>query len=67
MPQRKSHERFETLPSFDHWAARQEGRWELHDGRPVAMAPERVDILLDPPGIALSLDAIYAGSNLAVG
>lgn len=43
MPQRKSHQRFETLPSFDDWATRQDGRWELHDGRPVAMAPERVD------------------------
>lgn len=43
MPQLKVQPRFDSLPEFDDWAAGQDGRWELHDGQPVAMAPERVD------------------------
>ena len=35
--------RFDSVEAFDRWASDQDGRWELHDGLPVAMAPERVD------------------------
>jgi Uma2 family endonuclease len=31
-----------TVDEFLLWAEAQEGRWELHDGAPVLMAPERV-------------------------
>jgi Uma2 family endonuclease len=31
-----------TVNEFLAWTEGQEGRWELHDGDPVAMAPERV-------------------------
>jgi Uma2 family endonuclease len=31
-----------TVEEFLLWAEGKEGRWELHDGAPVAMAPERV-------------------------
>ena len=31
-----------TVDDFLTWAETQEGRWELFDGVPVAMAPERV-------------------------
>ncbi len=31
-----------TVDDFLVWAETQEGRWELYDGAPVAMAPERV-------------------------
>src|SRR5688572_21609926 len=31
-----------TVDDFFAWAATQEGHWELFDGVPVAMAPERV-------------------------
>ncbi len=34
---------FDSVEAFDRWASGQEGRWELHDGVPIAMAPERVD------------------------
>lgn len=34
---------FDSVEAFDQWAASQDGRWELHDGLPIAMAPERVD------------------------
>jgi Uma2 family endonuclease len=30
-----------TVDEFLVWAEGREGKWELHDGRPVAMAPER--------------------------
>ena len=35
--------RFTSVEGFDAWAETQADRWELHDGRAVAMAPERVD------------------------
>jgi Uma2 family endonuclease len=31
-----------TVDEFFAWAQTQDGRWELYDGVPVAMAPERV-------------------------
>ena len=31
-----------TVDEFLRWAEGQEGRWELHDGVPVMMSPERV-------------------------
>lgn len=31
-----------TVDEFLAWAEGREGRWELHDGRPVAMSPERL-------------------------
>ena len=31
-----------TVDEFLLWAEGQEGRWELHDGAPVMMSPERV-------------------------
>ena len=31
-----------SVDEFFTWAEGREGRWELHDGRPVAMSPERV-------------------------
>ena len=31
-----------TVDDFLVWAETQEGRWELYDGVPVAMSPERV-------------------------
>ena len=30
-----------TVEEFLPWAEGQEGRWELHDGVPVMMSPER--------------------------
>ena len=35
--------RFDDVASFNEWTAGQPGNWELHDGIPVAMAPERAD------------------------
>ncbi len=35
-------ERLMTVDSFLEWAWGREGKFELHDGRPVAMSPERV-------------------------
>lgn len=35
--------RFHDVAAFQEWAAAQPGDWELHDGIPVAMAPERAD------------------------
>lgn len=35
--------RFDTVEAFEQWATKQPGRWELHDGAAVAMAPERAD------------------------
>jgi Uma2 family endonuclease len=35
--------RFDDIAAFQAWQATQPGRWELHDGIPVAMAPERVN------------------------
>lgn len=34
---------FDSVEAFDRWALNQDGRWELHDGLPIAMVPERVD------------------------
>jgi Uma2 family endonuclease len=31
-----------TVDEFLSWAEGREGRWELHDGEPVMMSPERV-------------------------
>jgi len=31
-----------TVDEFLSWAGGKEGRWELHDGEPVMMAPERI-------------------------
>ena len=31
-----------TVEEFLPWAEGKEGRWELHDGVPVMMSPERV-------------------------
>lgn len=35
--------RFAAVSEFEAWAGQQDGDWELHDGVPVAMAPERAD------------------------
>ena len=35
-------EKLMTVEEFLLWAEGREGRWELLDGRPIAMAPERV-------------------------
>ena len=35
-------EKLMTVDEFLGWAEEREGRWELLDGRPIAMAPERV-------------------------
>ncbi|HXT08674.1 MAG TPA: Uma2 family endonuclease [Roseiarcus sp.] len=35
-------ERLMSVDEFLQWAAAREGKFELHDGRPVAMSPERV-------------------------
>lgn len=34
--------RFNDAAAFDAWALGQPGKWELHDGIPVAMSPERI-------------------------
>lgn len=35
--------RFHAVAAFQEWAAHGPSKWELHDGSPVAMAPERAD------------------------
>ncbi len=35
-------EKLMSVDEFLVWAEGRDGKWELHDGRPVAMAPERV-------------------------
>ena len=35
-------EKLMTVDEFLGWAEERDGRWELVDGRPIAMAPERV-------------------------
>ncbi len=35
-------EKLMTVDEFLGWAEGREGRWELYDGRPIAMSPERV-------------------------
>jgi hypothetical protein len=40
----------------DAWETDQFGKWELRDGTPVAMAPERADH--EPPGVVIEMDGI---------
>lgn len=40
---RQQQPRFDSVRAFQSWSARQPGRWELHDGEAVAMAPERAE------------------------
>ena len=47
-----------TVDEFLVWAEGREGKWELHDGAPVAMAPERAQH---------SLVKSYAGAALIAG
>ena len=48
-----------TVDEFLGWAARRDGHWELHDGRVVAMSPERVAHLETKAQAAFALrDAI---------
>lgn len=51
---------FTSAESFDAWAETQIDRWELHDGRAVAMAPERA-------GHARIKANFYVGLRLAIG
>jgi len=54
-----------SVDDFLAWAVRQPGGWELFDGLPNAMSPERVVrgdlmIALDPPGIELTVGELIA-------
>ncbi len=56
--------RFDNIGSFMDWADRQEGRWELHDGIPVAMAPERADHARIKLNACIALQASLRGRAL---
>ncbi len=45
-----------TVPEFLDWAAGQEGRYELVDGQPIGMAPERVRHAVVKFAVARALD-----------
>ena len=45
-----------TVDEFLSWAEGQEGRWELHDGVPVMMAPERLAHVRTKARAARALD-----------
>ena len=44
-----------TVDEFLSWAEGKEGRWELHDGVPVMMSPERVTHNLTKLSVAIGL------------
>lgn len=44
-----------TVDEFLPWAEAQEGRWELHEGVPVMMSPERVTHNLTKLSVAIGL------------
>ena len=66
-----------TLMTVDEllpWAEGQEGRWELHDGVPKRITPERADhvsdaietrvisegaVKLNPPGFEVAVEALF--------
>ena len=65
-----SAERPMSVDEFLDWASAREGKFELHDGRPVAMSPERVRhagtkgeaygaLRLDPPGIEIEVGDLF--------
>ncbi len=53
-----------TVDEFLPWAEGQEGRWELHDGVPVMMAPERAAHIRTKFSAAKVLDAAVAAAGL---
>jgi len=53
-----------SADEFLTWAEGQEGRWELHDGAPVARAPERVAHLQTKGRIFRSLQAAIERARL---
>ncbi len=53
-----------TVEEFLPWAEGQEGRWELHDGVPVMMAPERAAYIRTKFSAAKALDAAVAAAGL---
>jgi Uma2 family endonuclease len=48
-------EKLMTVDEFLGWAEGREGRWELYDGRPIAMSPERVAHLVTKATAFLAL------------
>lgn len=53
-----------SIPEFLSWAEKQEGRFELHDGVIVAMAPERVGHVHAKRKIANALEAAIKKAGL---
>jgi Uma2 family endonuclease len=53
-----------TVDEFLSWAEGREGRWELHDGEPVMMSPERVAHNRTKFSAAKALDAAVAAAGL---
>src|SRR4026207_316696 len=53
-----------TVDDFLAWAETQEGRWELFDGVPVAMSPERVIHGLVKRGVANALERVVGAAGL---
>jgi Uma2 family endonuclease len=53
-----------TFDEFLAWAEEQDGRWELIDGVPVAMAPERVIHLVRKAAVHAALRAAIKASGL---
>ena len=57
-----------TVDEFLLWAEGKEGRWELHDGVPVMMAPEQLRHTrinrarsqpCDPPGFEVAVEEMF--------
>jgi Uma2 family endonuclease len=53
-----------TVDDFLAWAETQEGRWELYDGVPVAMSPERVIHVQVKLRVANALERAIAAAGL---
>src|SRR5258708_3449143 len=53
-----------TVPEFLAWAERQPDRWELLDGMPVAMSPERIVHGDTKYRVARSFDAAIAKAQV---
>jgi Uma2 family endonuclease len=53
-----------TVDEFLSWAEGREGRWELHDGVPVMMSPERAAHIRTKFSAAKALDAAVAAAAL---
>jgi Uma2 family endonuclease len=53
-----------TADEFLHWAEGKEGRWELHDGVPVMMSPERLAHIRTKLSAAIALKDALKQTNL---